>query len=162
MASVLITMGVSAAAAASAASTAATVFSVASAAATVAGGISSYQQGQAAQDQADLQARATEVNGRMQAIATNEELLKTLSRNNAVAAASGIQSSGSVARAQEAAQRQAAQELSTNRFNTEMDKSALNRKADVASNRGKTALAGSLFDAVGSGYARYGQIKGTK
>jgi len=158
MASLLVAAGVGAATA----STAGTVMSVISTAATIAGGISSYQQGQAAQDQAEMQARAEEVNGRMQAIATNDELLKTLSRNNAVAAASGIQSSGSVARAQEAAQRQASIELSTNRFNTEMNKSALNQKAEVASNRGKAALAGSLFDAVGTGYSSYSKIKGTK
>jgi len=158
MASLLLAAG----AAASTASTVGTVMSVISTAATVAGGISSYQQGQAAADQAELQSRAEEVNGRMQAIATNEELLKTLSRNNAVAAATGIQSSGSVARAQEAAQRNAAQELNVNRFNTEMNKSALNQKAEVASNRGTNALAGSLFDAVGSGYSTYSKIKGTK
>lgn len=159
MATLLLTaLGTSAATA----STAGTVFTALSAAATVAGGISSYQQGQAASEQAELQARAAEVNGRMQAIATNNELLKTLSRNNARAAASGIQSSGSVARANEAAQRQAATELSTNRFNTEVEKTALTRKAEIASNQGKFQLAGSLFDAVDTGTKRYTSIKGTK
>lgn len=157
MATLLLAAGASAATA----STAGTVFSVLSAAASVAGGISSYQQGQAASKNAELQAKAAEVNGRMRAIATNDELLKTLSRNNAVAAASGIQGTGSVARANEAAQRQAATELSTNRFNTEMEKTALTRKAEVASNTGTMAAAGSLFDAVSGSYGRIHKIQGT-
>ena len=158
MASLLVAAGV----AASTASTATTVLSAVSAAATIAGGISSYQQGQAAQEQAELQSRVEEVNGRMEAIAANNELLKTLSRNNAVAAASGIQSSGSVQQAQLAAQRVAARELSTNQFNTEMASSAYKLKGENAANKGTAALAGNLFDVVGSEYGRYKTIKGTK
>ncbi len=156
MAELLIIAGMSAAAA----STTGAVLTGLSAIASVAGGISSYQQGQAAEDQAELQARAAEVNGRMDAIATNDELLKTLSMNNASAAAAGIQSSGSVARANEAVQRKAAQELNVNRFNTSMEVSALNQKAKQASNRGKVAMAGSLFEAVETGrsaYKKYGE-----
>lgn len=128
----------------------------------VASGISSMNQADAQEDQARLQARAEEVNGRMRAIAVNEELLKTLSRNNAVAAASGLQSSGSVARANEAAQRKAAEELNINRFNTETQKTALTQKATSASNVGKNVLAGSLFDAVETSYGAYKKIKETK
>ena len=132
-----------------------------SALAGIASGISSYQQGQAQADRAELQSRAAEVNGRMEAIAVNEQLLKTLSRNNAVAAASGIQSTGSVQRAQEAAQIQASQELSVNRFNTEMQKTALTRKAENIRSGSKVQLAGSLFDTVSSGASAFTKIKGT-
>jgi len=133
-----------------------------SALAGIASGISSYQQGQAQADRAELQSRAAEVNGRMEAIATNEELLKTLSRNNAVAAASGIESSGSVQMAQLDAQRRAAQELSTNRFNTEMQKTALTTKAKNIRSGATVGLAGSLFDTVSSGASAFTNIKGTK
>lgn len=161
MASLLVAAGVSAATASSVAATTATVLTVASTATAVVGGISSYQAGQDAEDHAELQARAAEVNGRMQAIATNEELLKTLSMNNAVAGAAGLQSSGSVARANEAAQRQAAQELNVNRFNTSMEVSALNQKAVTASNTGKVAAIGSLFDAIDTGTDAYKKFKET-
>lgn len=132
-----------------------------SAASTVMSGISSYNQGQAQQEHAELQSRAAEVNGRMQAVALNEELLETMSRNNAAAAASGLQTSGSVARAQDAAQAKAAQELSVSRFNVSMQKTALTAKAKAAGSSGKAALAGSLFDAVGIGYGGYQKYKET-
>jgi hypothetical protein len=157
MAELLLLAGMSAASA----GTAATALTGLSLVASVAGGISSYQQGEAQADQMELQARAAEVNGRMDAIATNTEMLKTLSRNNAGAAAAGLKSTGSVARANEAAQRKAAQELSVNRFNTEMEVSALNQKAESASRGSKVALVGSLFDAVNTGSGAYNKIKGT-
>lgn len=157
MVSLLVAAGVSAAAA----GTVGTALTAVSVLSTVAGGISSYQQGQAQADQAELQSRAADVNGRMEAISTNEELLKTLSMNNAVAGAAGIQSSGSVARAGEAASRKAAQELDVNRFNTEMQKTALTSKASAAKRGGTAALAGSLFDAVGTGAGAYKKYKET-
>jgi len=138
-----------------------TVLTGVSALAGIASGISSYQQGQAQADRAELQARAEEVNGRMQGIAVNEELLKTMSRNNASAAAQGIQSSGSVQRAQEAAQENAAQQLSVNTFNTEMNKTALTTKATNIRRGSKVQLAGSLFDTVSSGASAFTKIKGT-
>lgn len=154
MVTLLIAAGVSAATA----GTIGTAMTAVSLLATVAGGVSSYVQGEAESDQLELQARMAEVNGRMEAIETNEELLRTISMNNASAAAGGIQSSGSVARASEEAQRQASRELNVNRFNADMQKSALLEKADQASRGGKMALAGSLFDAVGtagSGFKKY-------
>ena len=134
--------------------------------ASVAGGIMSAtqasQQARIQQQQTELQMRAEDVNARIQKSAINDELLRTLSRNNAVAAASGIQSSGSVAAAQDAAQRQAAQELSIAGINTDLTKSALQTKADAYGNRATTTLAGSLFDTVSMGSSFYKSYKGTK
>lgn len=157
MATMLVAAGMTAATM----STVGTVFTVLSATSAVIGGIASYQQGQDEADRAELQSRAEEINGRMQAIAVNDELLKTLSMNNASAAATGLQSSGSVARAGEAAQRKATQELNVNRFNTEMKVSGLKRKAKSAAQAGTTALTGSLFDAVGTAGSAFKTVKET-
>lgn len=131
-------------------------------ASTVAGGLASQRQAEIQESQARLQGRVAEVNARMQAVATNEALLKTLSRNNAVAAASGIQSTGSVAAAQDAAQRKANEELSVIGFNAEMQQTALTAKAESASSAGKNALAGSLFDTVTTGAGFYKNYRRTK
>lgn len=134
--------------------------------ASVAGGIMSAtqasQQARIQQQQTELQMRAEDVNARIQKSAINDELLRTLSRNNAVAAASGIQSSGSVAAAQDAAQRKAAQELSITGINTDLTKSALQTKADAYGNKSKAVLAGSLFDTVSMGSSLFKSYKGTK
>jgi len=84
----------------------------------IASGISTYQQ-EAARE--ELQERAKAINGRMQAIAVNEELLKNLSRNQALVAAKSIKSTGSEQKAQKEALERV---LRLNRFHDEMAKVA--------------------------------------
>lgn len=118
-----------------------------SALATIAGGISQYQQGQAAEEQFEIEARQTELQGRLDAITTNEELLKTLASNNVAAAASGLTSAGSVQRAQEESQAKAAQELAIQRLNTAQQVSQAKAQAKAAGNQGVTSLIGSTITA---------------
>lgn len=118
-----------------------------SALATIASGISQYQQGQATEDQLELAAKETEIQGRLDAITTNEELLKTLSKNSVAAAASGLMSAGSVQRAQEASQAKAAQELAIQRLNTAQEVAATKAKASAAGKAGITSLIGSTITA---------------
>jgi len=131
----------------------------------VSGIASGIQQQQAAEFQAHQlanQAKTEELAMRADAIQVNEELMQTLSHNTVAAAAGGLQSSGSVARAQEQTKRSAALELSTQQFNSRSRQDALKASSENASSRGELALTTSLFDVVQSGYGTYKTIKGTK
>lgn len=148
-------------AAAGAAGTAGTVIAGVSALATIAGGIGQYQQGKAQDEQADLNARRIELEGRMDAITTNEELLKTLSMNTVAAAAGGLTSSGSVQRAQEESQANAAKQLSISRMNTESTAAATRETGRQAKSAGTAGLLGSFMQAGTSVYGSAKTIKRT-
>lgn len=148
MASLLVAAGVAAATAASTAATVGTVFTVVSAAASVAGGVLDYKAGQDAQAQADLNAQVEDIAARNEAIAVNEELLQTMSRNTASSAAGGLASSGSVARAQEQAKQKAAEELSTQQFNARARQDAIKAQGRTAAGAGTAGAVGGLFGAV--------------
>lgn len=128
---------------------------------TVAGGISEYRAGQDAEEIAELNARTEELNARREALSINEELFVTLSRNTVAAAAGGLTSSGSVARAQEDTKASAAEELSINRINSAQAAQDLRLKGKQAATAGKHALAGSLFDVVSRSASTHKKIKGT-
>lgn len=140
------TAAVATTAAATTAATSLTIGSVmtgASALAGIASGVMAYQAGQASQEQEELQASQTELQGRFDAIQTNEELLKTLSKNKVAAVSAGLAGSGSVLRAKEASQKKAAEELSVNRYNTEA-KAAAHRAA------GRSSAGKGLLSGIGS------------
>ena len=130
-----------------------------SALSTIAGGVASYQQGQVAQEQADLEGRRLEVQGRMDAITTNEELLKTMSMNTVAAAAGGLAGSGSVQRAQEQSQANAAKNLSISKMNTQA--SVASAKAS-GKNKAAQGTAGLLGSFVQAGTTVYGAAKSIK
>lgn len=158
----LIAVGSSAGTAATVGSVATGVLGAVSAVSTIAGGIQQQQAGEFAAHQAYNQSRTEELAMRQDAIQVNEELMMTLSRNTVNAAASGMQSSGSVARAQEQTKRNAAVELSTQQFNSRSKQDALKAQASNATSRGNAGLVTSLFDVAETGYGTYNKIRKTK
>lgn len=139
--------------AAGAISTGGAIMTGVSALAGIAGGIAQYQQGKAQQEQADLNARRIELQGRMDAITTNEELLQTLSMNTVAAAAGGLTSTGSVQRAQEQSQANAARQLSIERYSTEVKAGAVRQEGQNAKSAGKAGLLGSFVSAGSTIYS---------
>lgn len=139
--------GGAAAAAGGAASTASTISAIAGIASAGMSVISGIGQQQAA----DYQAKIETLNARREAVAVNDNLIKTLAMNNAAAAAGGLQSSGSVAEANSASQANAADELSVIKFNADARSSALKAQGKQAliSGVGQGVLtgAGVLSDA---------------
>lgn len=146
---------------AAAAGSAGTIMTGVSLLATVVGGISEYQTGQAQQEREELNARTEELNTRREALAINEELLTTLSRNTVAAAAGGITSSGSAARAREQNKAKAAEELSINRFSGATVAADYRLSGKQAARRGTASLIGSAVDASSTGYKTYKKIKDT-
>ena len=138
---------------AGAAGTAGTVMTVASVAGTALSGLASIRQGQAASDAADFQSRQIALQGRLDAIQTNEELLKTLSRNKVAAYAGGLETAGSVEYAKQQSMANAAEQLNINRMNVE----SRQRQVEQA---GSAAKQQSIFDAVGAGISA-GDIVGS-
>lgn len=110
----------------------------------IVGGLASMARANAASDAAEIQSRQVELQGRMDAINTNKELLKTLSRNNVATAVSGLQSAGSIEYAKQQSMANAAEQLNINRLNVDMKKQSLSAEAKAAKTQG-------LFDAVSSG-----------
>jgi len=154
--------GVSLATATTIASVGGTIMTGVSALATIAGGIGEYQQGKAQQAQADLNARRTEMEGRMDAVTTNEELLRTLSMNTVAAAAGGLTGEGSAQRAQEQSQANAARQLSISKMNTESEAEGYRAEGRSAKGRGTAGLLGSFVSAGSSVYGAGKTIKKTK
>lgn len=115
-----------------AAGTTAAVMTAVSTAATLASMVAAMKQGKAAQNQADYQARIAELNGRREALRVNEQLLETLARNNAAAAAGGLMSAGTVEEAQKENIRKAESELSVIDFNKQSSASAARQSGDNA------------------------------
>jgi len=161
MASLAVAALTAAGAGAGAAATAGTLMTGVSALATIAGGIGQYQQGKAQQEQADLNARKTELEGRMDAVTTNEELLKTLSMNTVAAAAGGLTGSGSVQRAKEVSEANAAKQLSISKLNTASQAEAYKAEGRAAKGRGTAGLLGSFTQAGSSIYGAAKTIKKT-
>jgi len=127
----------------------------------VGSGIASLKEGKAAKQIAELNARTEELNSRKEALSVNEELIKTLARNNVAMAVGGIQSSGSAARAQESARKNANEELSVIKDNSLQAQSDTRLRGKQAATRGKVKLAGSLFEAAGDSYSKLKKVKGT-
>jgi hypothetical protein len=162
MASIISVIAAGAASAGSAVAGAGGLMTALSVGTTIVGGVASMQQAEAQAEQAELAAQREEINSRMQAIEVGEDLLETLSSNNAAAAASGLQGSGSVQRAQEASQRSAERELDINRMNRDQSASASKANAKSLRRGGMAALGGSLLDAGTTGYSAYTKVKKVK
>ena len=114
----------------------------------VAGGLagmaSAINQGNAAEAEADYQARQIGLQGRLDAIATNEELLKTLASNKVAAVSGGLAEAGSVEYAKQSSMANAAEAMNLNRMNTQA-------KQQQVLNQGKLLKSQSIFDAIGQG-----------
>jgi hypothetical protein len=146
-------MGAAAGGAATTAGTMGAVMTGLSAVSGLAGMVSTIQQGGAAADSAEYQSRQLALQGRLDAITTNEELLKTLSTNRVAAIAGGLESAGSVEYAKQESMRNAAEQLSLNRDNIKM-------KQQQVEAAGRAAKTQSIFDAVGQGIS-VGDIVGS-
>lgn len=116
------------------------IAAIASIASGAAGFISANQRAQAA----DMRAQQIELQGRFDAIRTNDELMRTMSANNVAATASGLASAGSVQYAQEQSMANAAESLRIQRMNTDLRKSEAKQQASAARQ-------GGLFDLVSGG-----------
>jgi len=125
------------------AGSAGTALTAVSAATTVVGGLASMAQGSRQAEMAEIQSRQLELQGRMDAIRTNTELIRTLSRNNVAAATGGLQTAGSVDYAKRESMANAAEQLSIDRMNVKTQQASVEAA-------GKAAKTGGLFDAVGS------------
>ena len=134
------TAGTAAAATAATGLTFGSVMTGVGALATVASGYASMQ---SQKEASEYNQKQIELQGRFAAIQSNEELLKTLSSNNVAAASSGLMSSGSVARAQETAQRNAAEALEIQRLNTTQQAQQAGQNNGLLSMVGSTVTAGT-------------------
>lgn len=125
------------------AGSAGTALTAVSAATSVIGGLASMAQGNQQAEMAEIQSRQLELQGRLDAIRTNEELLRTLSRNNVAAAAGGLQSAGSIDYAKRESMKNAAEQMSLDRMNVKT------KQAQVEA-AGKAAKTQGLFDLAAS------------
>jgi len=107
--------------------------------------------GQQQQAQAQYQARIAELQGRQQAIAVTDELIQTMAMNNASAAASGLQSTGSVEEAQKQNIIKASEELSINTLNTAQRVASFKQQ-------GKNAMYGGISNALSTGAGVLGNV----
>lgn len=128
---------------------------------TVGSAVVASNEASAIQERENMNARIAQLNERKDAISLNEDLIETLASNSVAMAAGGIQSSGSAARAQETAKRKANEELSVIRLNSESQQSDMRLRGKQASDRGKAAIAGSLFDVATTSYKTYSKVKRT-
>ena len=140
------------------AGTLSTVLGAASAAASVVSGLSAMAQSNRRAETSELQARQLELQGRMDAINVNEELMKTLSMNTVATAASGLKSSGTPEYAQQMSMQKANEELRTQRMNTAVRKSEALANAKAQKTQGLFGLA----DGVMSAGDRIGSALSTK
>jgi hypothetical protein len=101
-----------------AAGTVGTVMSGLGAATSVISGLSAMAQGNRQAEASKLQARQIELQGRMDAVQVNEELMKTLSMNTVATAASGLKSAGTAEYAQQASMQKANDELRIQQMDT--------------------------------------------
>lgn len=121
-------------------------------AATAAAALSAIAQGNAARQQAqnqqavaDLQARKAMIQAKMDANSSNQSLLETLAHNNAVAAAGGLMSAGTVSNAEAENIRKANEETSILRQNGEMNAANKIAEGEMYANQGNNAaLSGYL------------------
>lgn len=142
-----------AATAAGTASTLTTVLGAASAAASVVSGLSAMAQSNRQAEASELQARQIELQGRMDAINVNEELLKTLSMNTVATAASGLKSAGTAEYAQQMSMQRANEELRIQQMNTSVKKSEALANAKAQKTQGLFGLAEGVMtagDRIGS------------
>lgn len=139
-----------------AAETAGTIGSVMtglSAAASVVSGLSSMAQHNRQAEASELQARQIELQGRMDAIQVNEELMKTLSMNTVATAASGLKSAGTAEYAQQTAMQKANEELRIQQMNTAVRKGEAKANAKAQKTQGLFGLAEGVMtagDQIGS------------
>lgn len=129
-----------------AAATAGSAFTLSNVAAiaSIASGAVGFIQANQQADAAEMRARQIELQGRMDAIRTNEDLMRTMSANNVAATASGLASAGSAQYAQEQSMANAAEQLRIQRMNTAVRKSEAKQQASASRSQG-------LFDLVGGG-----------
>ena len=127
----------------------------------VASGLSAMQAGKSQQRQLEYEARIAELQGRQQAVQINDELIKTMSQNTVAAAASGLQSSGSVAEAQRESQNKAATELSTNLFNTGQRTSGLRRQGKMARREGLLSGMGQIGGTLDTTLQKVSKVRKT-
>jgi len=115
-----------------------------SAIASIASGAAGFMGAAQAASAAETRAKQIELQGRFDAIKTNDELMRTMSANNVAATASGLASAGSAQYAQEQSMANAAESLSIQRMNTAVRKSEAEQQASAARQ-------GGLFDLVSGG-----------
>lgn len=129
-----------------AAATASSAFTLSNVAAiaSIASGAMGFIQANQQADAADMRARQIELQGRMDAMKTNEDLMRTMSMNNVAAAASGLASAGSAMYAQQESQANAAESLRIQRMNTSV-------RASEARQQATASRAQGIFDLVGGG-----------
>jgi len=136
-----------------AAGTAGTIMTGLSAAASVVSGLSAMAQGNRQAEASELQARQIELQGRMDAINVNEELMKTMSMNTVATAASGLKSAGTAEYAQQRAIQNANEELRIQQMNTTVKKSEALANAKAQKTQGLFGLAKGVMtagDRIGS------------
>lgn len=145
-----------AAQATAAVSTAATIGKVASAGFSIVSGLSSMAQSNRQAEASQLQARQLELQGRLDAIKVNDELMKTLSMNEVATAASGLKSAGTAQYAQQQSMQNANEELRIQQMNTAVRKSEAVANAQAQKSQGLFGLADSAMtagDRIGSAYS---------
>lgn len=120
-----------------------TILTTAASVSSIIGGLSSIASGYEQQELAELQSRQTELQGRLDAIKTNEDLLQTLSRNKVAFATSGLKSAGSVEYAKQQSMANAAEQLNLNRLNVQTKKASLEYAGEQAKREG-------IFQGIGS------------
>jgi hypothetical protein len=118
-----------------------------SAVSSVVGGLAMMAQGQQQADMADLQSRQVALQGRLDAIKTNEDLIRTISQNNVAAVYSGLQSSGSVEYAKQQSMANAAEQLNMNRLNVQTKKEQIESAGRAAKTQGLLGAASSGISA---------------
>lgn len=125
-----------------------TILTSLAATSSVISGLSSLAQGYEQSDIANLQSRQVELQGRLDAIKTNEDLLRTISQNNVAATYSGLQSAGSVEYAKQQSMANAAKQLSLNRLNVQTKKEELESSGRSAKTQG---LLGAFSSGISAG-----------
>lgn len=141
---------------------AASLFSGISSAASVLGGLSSLSQGMQAKEAANMQSRQIELQGRMNAIQVQDELLKNLATNNVAAASSGLKSAGTPLYAQQQSQLNANEEMRIQRLNTDVKKAEAKQAGEAAASKGVTGLATGVMTAgerIGSSLSEKAKTK---
>lgn len=133
--------------AAAAVGTAATIGKVASAGMSIFSGLSAMADSNRQAEASELQARQIELQGRMDAINVNEELMKTLSMNNVATAASGLKSAGTAQYAQQSAMQKANEELRIQQMNTSVRKGEAKANAAAQKSQGLFGLAEGVMTA---------------
>jgi hypothetical protein len=104
-------------------------------------------QGNRQAEASELQARQLELQGRMDAIQVNEELMKTLSMNAVATAASGLKSAGTAEYAQQRAMQKANEELRIQQMNTSVRKGEALANASAQKTQGLFGLAEGVMSA---------------